>query len=56
MIDAGLPLVQCLEILSNDPENPSMSTLLKKSVQMLKKVQPLLTPYANIRNILIIFL
>ncbi len=30
MIDAGLPLVQCLEILSNDPENPSMSTLLKK--------------------------
>ncbi|GAK55812.1 type IV pilus assembly protein PilC [Candidatus Vecturithrix granuli] len=30
MIDAGLPLVQCLEILSNDPENPAMSTLLKK--------------------------
>lgn len=30
MIDAGLPLVQCLEILSNDPENPSMSALLKK--------------------------
>lgn len=30
MIDAGLPLVQCLEILSNDPENPAMASLLKK--------------------------
>lgn len=30
MIDAGLPLVQGLEILANDPDNPSMATLLKK--------------------------
>ncbi|PID59133.1 pilus assembly protein PilC [candidate division KSB3 bacterium] len=30
MIDAGLPLVQGLEILSQDKENPSMSSLLKK--------------------------
>ena len=30
MIDAGLPLVQGLEILSQDKENPSMAGLLKK--------------------------
>lgn len=30
MIDAGLPLVQGLEILSQDKENPSLSALLKK--------------------------
>ena len=30
MIDAGLPLVQGLEILANDPDNPTMGTLLKK--------------------------
>jgi len=30
MIDAGLPLVQCLHILQNQAENPSMSTALKK--------------------------
>ena len=30
MIDAGLPLVQCLEILGNMPENPTMAALVKK--------------------------
>ncbi|MFC1595398.1 type II secretion system F family protein [Gemmatimonadota bacterium] len=30
MIDAGLPLVQCLTILQDQAENPSMSTALKK--------------------------
>ncbi len=30
MIDAGLPLVQGLEILGTDNENPTMGTLLKK--------------------------
>lgn len=30
MIDAGLPLVQGLEILSQDKENPTMANLLKK--------------------------
>jgi len=30
MIDAGLPLVQCLEILGNMPDNPTMATLVKK--------------------------
>lgn len=30
MIDAGLPLVQGLEILGNDNENPTMGALLKK--------------------------
>jgi type IV pilus assembly protein PilC len=30
MINAGLPLVQCLEILGNQPENPTMAGLLKK--------------------------
>jgi type IV pilus assembly protein PilC len=30
MIDAGLPLVQCLEILGNQPENPTFAALIKK--------------------------
>jgi type IV pilus assembly protein PilC len=30
MIDAGLPLVQCLEILGNQQENPTFGTLIKK--------------------------
>ncbi len=30
MIDAGLPLVQCLEILSNMPDNPTMAGIIKK--------------------------
>src|SRR5690349_16798514 len=29
MIDAGLPLVQCLEILSTQGENPVFNTVLK---------------------------
>ena len=30
MIDAGLPLVQCLEILGNQNDNPTFGTLIKK--------------------------
>lgn len=30
MIDAGLPLVQCLEILSNTPDNPTLAAIIKK--------------------------
>jgi type IV pilus assembly protein PilC len=30
MIDAGLPLVQCLEILGNQQENPTFGALIKK--------------------------
>src|SRR5512136_902808 len=30
MIDAGLPLVQCLEILGNQQDNPTFGTLIKK--------------------------
>jgi type IV pilus assembly protein PilC len=30
MIDAGLPLVQCLEILGNQQENPTFGALVKK--------------------------
>ncbi len=30
MIDAGLPLVQCLEILGNQHDNPTFATLIKK--------------------------
>jgi type IV pilus assembly protein PilC len=30
MIDAGLPLVQCLEILGSQQENPTFGTLIKK--------------------------
>jgi type IV pilus assembly protein PilC len=30
MIDAGLPLVQCLEILGNQQDNPTLGTLIKK--------------------------
>src|SRR5262245_3735483 len=29
MIDAGLPLVQCLEILSSQGENPTLNDVLK---------------------------
>ena len=30
MIDAGLPLVQCLEILGNQQDNPTLGNLIKK--------------------------
>lgn len=30
MIDAGLPLVQCLEILGNQQDNPTLSAIVKK--------------------------
>ena len=49
MIDAGLPLVQCLEILGANQENPSFQKTLPASVPPSKAARPWPMPCASIR-------
>ena len=44
MIDAGLPLVQSLEILANQQENPTFKRSCGKSRRMSKRAPPLPRP------------
>jgi len=48
MIDAGLPLVQCLQILSKQQENPTFKRVLTELVTDVESGRPWRTPCANI--------
>ena len=52
MIDAGLPLVQCLDILSKQTENKSFSKTIAEIKRRSKGAPPLPMRCANIRRFL----
>jgi type IV pilus assembly protein PilC len=43
MIDAGLPLLQCLDILQSQQENPTFKKNLKKIKETVESVKHLRT-------------